>query len=300
MRFYCDEQEREIKMNKHTMANEYKTLCFEADDIIKKPNDTLTSNGWKKVDGEYNKDSNFKAVLYEKDGQYALCFIGTDVKNIKDLGADLKMGVTGNSKQIQQANDFTQKMKKAYGLTSDNTVSIGHSEGGTEATIVGLENGLKTITYNAYGIWKSKYDNNNYDYSLVTNYHDPHDPISKIHKNVGETYIVPSAQNWFMSTTPLGFPGAHRLNEMGDCENAVPKEEYKKNNKWFIDKISDADISREDIKNMEPELFSLYEKEIDKKMAKNEIKQKSSYKLANNSKDGKWVTINGNHVLISN
>jgi len=286
-------------MNKHTMANEYKILCAEAWERYKGKTGDQTSNGWTVVDKNPKAGSNFKCVVYEKNGQYALCFVGTDVKSVKNWGANVKMGATGDSRQIQDAKNFTKKMQDKYGLNPNNTVSIGHSEGGTEATVVGLENGLRTTTYNAYGIWENKYDNNNYNYSLITNYRDPHDPISKLHKNVGETYIVPNTQNDFMSKTPFGFLGAHRLSEMGDCEKAVPKEEYKKNNKWFIDKISDADISREDIKEMEPEIFSIYEKEIDKKMAKNEIHQKSSYKLSNNSKDGKWVTINGNHVLIS-
>lgn len=40
---------------------------------------------------------------------------------------------------------------------------------------------------------------------------------------------------------------------------------------------------------MESGLFKVYEKEIDKRMTNNKI---------GNSSEDKWVTINGNHVLI--
>ena len=75
-------------MDKHAMANEYKILCSEANKMVKMKNGAVTSNGWTKVDGEYDRRSNFKGVLYEKDGQYALCFVGTDRFSAKDWGAD--------------------------------------------------------------------------------------------------------------------------------------------------------------------------------------------------------------------
>ena len=51
------------------MANEYKILCSEANKMVKMKDGATTSNGWTKIDGEYDRDSNFKAVLYEKDGR---------------------------------------------------------------------------------------------------------------------------------------------------------------------------------------------------------------------------------------
>lgn len=191
-------------MNKHAMANEYKILCSEANKMVKMKNGSVTSNGWTKVDGEYDRRSNFKGVLYEKDGQYALCFVGTDRFSAKDWGANAKMALTGESEQIRQARNFAKEMKETYGLNSENTQSIGHSEGGTEATVVGIQYGLKTTTFNAYGVGGEYVDKNkNYD-DLVTNYRDLHDPISKLKENVGTTYITPNTQNWFMSTTPFG------------------------------------------------------------------------------------------------
>ena len=86
-------------MNKHAMANEYKILCSEANSMVKMKNVAVTSNGWTKVDGEYNRGSNFKGVLYEKDGQYALCFVGTDRFSAKAWGANAKMALSGDSRQ---------------------------------------------------------------------------------------------------------------------------------------------------------------------------------------------------------
>ncbi len=276
-------------MKKHAMANEYKILCSEANSMVKMKNGAVTSNGWTKVDGEHDHRSNFKGVLYEKDGQYALCFVGTDRFSAKDWGANLKMALAGGSKQIELAQEFADRMRDKHGLNSKNTESIGHSEGGTEATAVGIQYGLQTTTFNAFGVGK-KYtkSDKNYD-NLITNYRDPHDPVSKLKENVGTTYITPNLQNEFMSTTPFGSVQAHGIDNIGDCTQSVPVDYYKKSHPFFINKISDADISRQDIANMESGLFKVYEKEIDKRMANNMI---------SNSSKGKWITVNGNHVLI--
>ena len=251
-------------------ANEYKELCAQANDMVRKRNGENVGDGWIKIDSSPKTNSNFKAVLYQKGDQYAVCFVGTDKFSIKDHGANLKMGITGNSKQIQNAKEFAKKMMEKHGLSPQNTVSIGHSEGGTEATHVGLENGLKTITFNAYGVHKSKLPKD-VDLNLVTNFRDPHDPVSKMHANVGTTYITPSTQSGFMSKTPFGSIQSHGINNMGDCDNAIPLQDYQKSHPWFLNKISDAEITRENIAQMDGGLFSIYEPEIDKRMLGNQI-----------------------------
>lgn len=251
-------------------ANEYKFLCSQANDIIKMPKGAQVGNGWMKVDSSPKSKSNFKGVLYQKGDNYAICFVGTDKFSAKDHGANLKMGITGDSKQIQEARKFAEKMITKHNLTPQNTVSIGHSEGGTEATHVGLENGLKTVTFNAYGVHKSKLPKDA-DLNLVTNFRDAHDPVSKMHANVGTTYITPSTQNGFMAKTPFGSIQSHGINNMGDCDNAIPLQEYKKQNPWFLDKISDAEITRENIAQMDGDLFSVYEQELDNRMKNNDI-----------------------------
>ena len=262
--------------------NVYKILAQEADEFsrTKKQIGQISSNGWTVVDNSYDHDrkrpfrsSNFKGVLYEKDGQYALAFPGTDGFNLKDWGTNLKMGLTGHSKQSDLAKEFAENMMDKYNLNADNTVSLGASEGGHEATQVGIKNGLPTFTYNAWGVRKNDYPGN-YD-DLVTNYRDPHDPVSKVKQNVGKTYVVPNNQGWFKSKTPFGSIDAHRIQNMGDLDQAIPVEEYKKQHPLFFDHISDAEITREDIAMMEPEIFSIYENEIDERMKNNQIRSNS-------------------------
>ena len=139
-------------MERKINANAYKILCSEANKMVKMKNGSVTSNGWTKVDGEYDKGTNFKGILYEKDGEYALCFVGTDKWNYKDHVANIQMAITGDNKQIRKAEKFATKMQRTHGLKLENTILIGHSEGGTEATKVGIEKGFKIITFNAYGI----------------------------------------------------------------------------------------------------------------------------------------------------
>jgi len=253
----------------HLLANEYKFLCENANDAMKLPKNADVGESWKKVDSSSPHRSNFKGVLYRKGDQYALCFVGTDKFSIKDHGANLKMGITGTSQQIEDAKAFAERMSKKYSLTSSNTVSIGHSEGGTEATHVGIKNNFKTITFNAFGASKREFKGN-YD-DLVTNYRDPHDPVSKLHANVGKTYITPTTQNKFMKTTPFGSVQSHGINNMGDCDTAIPLEEYKQKNPMFLDKITEAEITREDIAQMDSDLFRVYESELDERLKNNQI-----------------------------
>ena len=274
-------------LDKHKNGNIYKDLCRLSNEMSGTKNiGKQLDNGWTVIDNYHDKKSNFKGVLYGKDGQYAVTFVGTDPKSIKDYGANLKMGFTGDSMQIQQAKDFANKMFECHPeLNKDNTVSLGHSEGGTEATHAGLEKGLKTYTFNAYGVRKGILPENS-DFNLINNYRDPHDPISKIHANVGNTYVVPNTQNRFQSVTPFGWKGAHSINNMGDIEKSIEPEEYKKNHRLFLDHITDAEITREDIASMPPELFRIYEPEIDERMKNNQIF--SNYQLRNGS-----VYVNG-------
>lgn len=251
-------------------ANEYKFLCSQANAIMKMPKGTQVGDGWVKVESSPKSRSNFKAVLYQKGDQYAICFVGTDKFSAKDHGANVKMGITGENQQIQDARDYAEEIMQTYGLTPQNTVIIGHSEGGTEATYVGLENGFRTFTFNAYGVLKSKLPQYA-DFSLVTNFRDPHDPVSKMRENVGRTYITPSTQTGLMARTIFGSLQAHGIKNMGDCDKAVPIEQYKKEHTSFLNEIFDAEITREDIAQMDSSLFEVYEPEINNRMLNNEI-----------------------------
>ena len=82
---------------------------------------------------------------------------------------------------------------------------------------------------------------------------------------------------------------------MGDCTKCVSPKDYKKSyNSNFLDTVDEIEITREDVKDMPREIYNIFEKTIDDRMMQGRIK------LAHEttSTDGKWVTINGNHVLI--
>ena len=47
-------------------ANEYKELCAQANDMVRKRNGENVGDGWIKIDSSPKTNSNFKAVLYQK------------------------------------------------------------------------------------------------------------------------------------------------------------------------------------------------------------------------------------------
>jgi len=44
---------------------------------------------------------------------------------------------------------------------------------------------------------------------------------------------------------------AHGINVMGDCQTAMSVEEFKEKNPWFIQNISEAEITRDEIAKAE-------------------------------------------------
>ena len=255
------------------MADEYKELCAQANGMCDNsvPEGTDAGNGWVKVEHKYDQNSNCKVVLYKKGEQYAVCFVGTDNREKrKDWGANLKMAFTGSSRQIKKAIEYTHDLINKYNLNNENTVSIGHSEGGTEATHIGIEYGLKTFTYNAFGISK-KYLNDEIDYSdWVINFRDKNDPVSKLKGNIGSTYILQETQA--NARTPFGTLNAHGVENMPSCVGAIPVEDYKKEHRWFLDHLTDAAITGENVDLIAKEgMFDLFEPVLMESLSKGEI-----------------------------
>ena len=255
------------------MADEYKELCAQANGMCDNsvPEGADAGNGWVKVEHKYDQNSNCKVVLYKKGEQYAICFVGTDNREKrKDWGANIAMAFKGESKQIKMAREFTKRMMKDHNLSSENTVSIGHSEGGTEATHVGLYLGLKTFTYNAFGISK-KYLNDEIDYSdWIINFRDKNDSVSKLKGNIGSTYILQETQA--NARTPFGTLNAHGVENMPSCVGAIPVEDYKKEHRWFLDHLTDAALTGENVDLIAKEgMYDLFEPAIMESLSKGEI-----------------------------
>lgn len=237
----------------HKKAEIYRQLCIITDSIVQGRNVAIPY-GYEILtmfDGEkqtnslkiHDKQSNFKAVAYVKGNEIVICFVGTDPRSIKDHGANLKMGTGEPSEQMKKALEFARKI--ADKLRNQYIIeTAGHSEGGSEAIYAGLMLGLQTYTYNAFPLpprilnnIKSKGGSSDYK-KYIVNYRDPHDPISKLfNTHVGRTYITQSTQGKFMRTTPFGSKAAHGIVNMGSCETAIPIEEFKKANPWFVDTV---------------------------------------------------------------
>ncbi len=207
-------------MNIFELANEYKKICCFAADLNTDDLGKFFLNSYKFLEYKHDKKSNFKGLLFSKSGNYVICFVGTNFFSIKDHCANFKMATCGVSRQMRCAVIFTKYMLKKYKLKKTCLNVIGHSEGGTEATYVGMRFHLKTVTFNAFGIDKDLVADAFDSDGLIINFRDPHDPISKIKPNIGITYIVPKL-NQKLPKTPLGWVKAHKIANMGDCRKSV-------------------------------------------------------------------------------
>ncbi|PWL79493.1 hypothetical protein DBY21_03160 [Candidatus Gastranaerophilales bacterium] len=268
---------------KHKRAETYKQLCLISDKIAtasltQSVEGLIVFDGYEVVNAEYDRRTNFKAVTYKKGNEIVNCFVGTDPKSAKDQKANLQMGFGHVTEQMDKANEYTEAIAKRYNKTFK-IINAGHSEGGSEAIYSGLYNGLETYTYNTFAPSKTSLNKLNKERNLsnhnklITNYRDPHDPISKLfNQDIGQTYIVENQQSAFMAKSPFGAKQAHSLAMMGDCNTATPIREYKRKNPWFIDKIGLVKLTNQDIAEIyEAGLFEIYEEEIDKRLKLNDI-----------------------------
>ena len=260
-----------------------KKLCLVANCINKKQPYELPDDV-EIIDKNMEKSSNFKAVVFKYKNRIIICFAGTDtsLENLsffKDWAANTKMALNFAPKQMNHAKEFFKYIFKKY---NDETVTFevaGHSEGGSEAIYVGLSNDVKIYSYNAFAlgghilktIKNAKQRELNYD--LVTNFRDPHDPVSKLlYKHVGTSYIVLNPDVNYQKELKIGNIKAHALARMGDCNNAIPIEKYKNKHAEFINSISDIQFTRDIINDLTTsELYELYEPEIFRRLKTGDI-----------------------------
>lgn len=265
---------------KHRRAEIYRQLCITSNDLFKEKTDFKgykTDNGYTAADYLYDKKSNFKVVTFFKDDEIVICFLGTDFRNINDHKANVQMGLKQTSAQMWLAREYTALVKSKF-QSKYKIILAGHSEGGSEAEYSGLYFGLETFTFNAFALSDKtlkeiESETGKLDHSKITNYRDPHDPISKLfNKEIGKTYIVENQQTAFKAKSPFGLKEAHALKMMGNCQTAVHITEYKKDNPWFIDKISLVKITNKDINDIyKAGLYDIYDEEIAERLKNNEI-----------------------------
>lgn len=100
-----------MTQNTYTNANDYRDLCYYAGDILKGRNIDLPF-GYRVIDKENDKRTNFKAVAYQKGNDVILCFVGTDKFSMHDHLTNLKMATSSEATaQMKCAEDFTADLK---------------------------------------------------------------------------------------------------------------------------------------------------------------------------------------------
>ena len=109
------------------------------------------NNTWKKVDnGTYtNHWTGFRAVLFEKNGEYVLSFAGTTPLSIPDWYNNARQALGGKPLQYQKAVDLAQELQRQYG---NNLSFVGHSLGGGLASAAAHSVCGNATTFNAAGL----------------------------------------------------------------------------------------------------------------------------------------------------
>lgn len=156
------------------------------------------------VDVNYNNPSGFDAMTVKntETDEYSIIFVGTEPgqdKNKSDIYTDAQLLTDLEIQQIEEANQYYEKMKKSYEVTS----VAGNSLGGGLALSVGVNNpDLKTVTYNPAPLPKGMVDPEK-DYPNITSYFGIYDPLTGVLVNADLSERVPGNQ----ITINNGLPG---------------------------------------------------------------------------------------------
>lgn len=282
--------------------------------------------GWDIVKVDTNKKTGYYAEVYKKGKEVAIIYRGTDVdiyKGIKettrDFGNDLRMGGMLEPKQTADAKGTFQAIKQEY--PSSNIVLSGHSLGGSLAQLVSAETGTKAVTFNAFGTGKilSQKGYSQADQRLlnITNYGHHKDPVFMGNKDYqpGISYVTDTKLDTSNNYTykqektklseikdKLPHNNPHDIKNMGNLENAVRIEpaETQPSEKTLYGGVSYtetdtlaqnqnfSDIIRNKWRNMQQSRNSRLQNRSSKGKKSN----------ASGTTNGKWITINGNHVFI--
>ena len=283
--------------------------------------------GWKLIKTDSNSQTGYYSETYKNGKEIAIIYRGTDLDIKKGIGAiekdvigsDLRMGGMLEPKQTADAKGTFQAIKQEY--PSSNIVLSGHSLGGSLAQLVSAETGTKAVTFNAFGTGKilSQKGYSQADQRLlnITNYGHHKDPVFMGNKNYqpGISYVtdtnLDTSNNYAYKQEKtklseikdkLPHNNPHDIKNMGNLENAVRIEpaETQPSEKTLYGGVSYtetdtlaqnqnfSDIVRNKWRNMQQSRNSRLQNRSSKG-------KKSS---ASGTTNGKWITINGNHVFI--
>lgn len=285
--------------------------------------------GWIQISQKANQKTGFYAETYVKGKELVIVFRGTDTqRGIKefayDVSNDMDLYLGDLPYQAVDAREYYNEVKKEF---KDYHITFtGHSLAGSLSQIMSYETGEDAVTFNAYGV--KHILNTSKTPPNIINYGNANDPvfIQNIDNQFGKTYIMnnyPNAEGTVYKEKGFNTNVSledHFMENIGDISNA--KEYTPSTNKPILLKGSvsyddfspERIITNEEIGKMSQDEFEKKEKYINQQMkkgkvmpateaerrSKSEKKESSKSNKSSNSSnsDGKWVTINGNHVLL--
>ena len=134
-----------------TNYKEVSTDFFPKDSPMRKLSEIIDEHNSK------NPTTGFHAEIYynEITHEYTIAFEGTNFDERLDIETDIEEGFGGIPSQYESAHRIAEFINSS-GFPSDIKINFtGHSLGGGLASVVGLETGKPTYTYNAAGVNKN-------------------------------------------------------------------------------------------------------------------------------------------------
>lgn len=281
---------------RHKKAQDFQNMYRDLGGKLKNLDELQSyKNGdWSYMEHNLKNPSNYKAVTLKNDktGEIAVFNMGTDKKSIRDIGADIKMGLGKTPKQFKDAENYHKQLQDQYG-NNYKINSIGHSEGGSESQYVGVHNpNIDVYTYNAYGIGRIddiQKELRNADLSNIYNYRDSKDPVSKLGTNIGRDYVVESEGE----QRPFGWSKFHRIENMGDIKNPQSIQKYREQHPDFVSNMDKVLMTSEDVGRMDSDTFRVYEPYLDELLRRQMLMP--SYELNRRIRNGINVRYNNGY-----
>lgn len=252
-------------------ADDYLFLCNKASESLSRVGKTLSSGEenskvYEIMDSRVQnkfKESNFKGVLFKNGDEYVIAYLGTDIKSLKDLTADVLMAADKNPRQFVDAENFATDMIEKYNIPLNKLTVIGNSEGGSEAIYVKARLGLaKCYTFNGYVPKLDYYDC--HDLNNIYNFRTSGDLVSKGGFSVGQDFIVDCKVNGVRDPLPgpLGILDWHRITNMRNIKNAVSIDKYQKDKPDFKNKFRKGTLKSYEIEDIPNDIYALFDADI--------------------------------------
>ena len=176
----------------------------------------------------------FAATAYrnEDTNEVIIAYRGTNSKELVDwVKNNWSIGINEYPVQYTEANHFYNLIAKEYG--KENVTVIGHSLGGALAQLVGAENNVKAVTFNAPGVLHlldSHLSSDPSSYKNITNYCLENEVLNILntamgYQLLGTTFILPSD-----GKSPIG---AHLNYDALKSKDFMEYSLWKSNNETF-------------------------------------------------------------------